>query len=122
MEQNNNREILTEFLTQSKNNQSLWALQDKESEDWVVLDSPNFDDAEVLPVWSSAELAKTHCVQEWQDFTPSEISLADWLDYWVDDLKEDDIVIGVNWAEEGDIVELEVVEFSKALATVLETA
>lgn len=118
MSDTNQREILAEFLAQSKTSQSVWALQDKESEDWVVLDSPNFENAEVMPVWSSKSLAETHCVQEWQAFTPSEISINDWLDYWLEDLKDDDIVVGVNWAEEGDIVELEVTDFSQALASV----
>ena len=119
MSETNQREILAEFLTQSTTAQSVWALQDKASEDWVVLDSPNFENAEVMPVWSTKELAQVHCVQEWQEFEPSEISITDWLDYWLEDLKEDDIVIGVNWAEEGEIVELEVTDFSQALASIV---
>ena len=118
MSDTNQREILAEFLTQAKTSQSLWALQDKDSEDWVVLDSPNFENAEVMPVWSSKALADVHCIQEWQDFVPSEISLADWLDYWVEDLQDDDVVVGVNWAEEGDIVELEVADFSQAVSSI----
>ena len=118
MSDTNQREILAEFLSQAKTSQSLWALQDKDSEDWVVLDSPNFENAEVMPVWSSKALADVHCIQEWQDFVPSEISLADWLDYWVEDLQDDDVVVGVNWAEEGDIVELEVADFSQAVSSI----
>jgi len=40
------------------------------------------------------------------------------LDYWVEDLQDDDVVVGVNWAEEGDIVELEVADFSQAVSSI----
>lgn len=113
-------ETLQQFIAQVKAEQTLWALQDSETEDWVVLDSVHFENAETMPLWSSAELAKVHCTEQWQDYQPAQISIADWLEYWVDDLKEDDVVVGLNW-QEGDnaeCYELELAEFTLALAEV----
>lgn len=53
-----------DFMAQVQATQTLWALQDQASEGWVVLDSINFENADVMPVWSSMELAKSHCVDD----------------------------------------------------------
>ena len=109
---------LKSFLEQVKDNQVLWALQDKSSEDWVVLDSINFENTEVMPLWSTQELAKNHCVEEWAEYLPVAITVADWMEYWVEDLLEDGVIIGLNWQENDECVELELPEFTQALAVV----
>ncbi|WP_297820892.1 DUF2750 domain-containing protein [uncultured Paraglaciecola sp.] len=105
-----------DFMAQVQVTQTLWALQDQASEGWVVLDSINFENADVMPVWSSMELAKSHCVDEWQDYVPMAITLADWLEFWVEDLAEDNVLIGVEWRDGGEYIELELVEFSQMVA------
>jgi len=109
---------LTALMADIKPTQVFWALQDKESEDWVVLDSVNYEKTEVMPLWSSESLATLHCSDEWQHYIPTEITLADWLEFWIEDLKEDNIVIGINWPVEGDCTEVELSEFSQALAEI----
>ncbi|NQZ83716.1 MAG: DUF2750 domain-containing protein [Colwellia sp.] len=109
---------LSAFMAETKTEQSFWALQDKTSEDWVVLDSVNFEQTEVMPIWSTESLAVKHCCDEWQDYVPAIITLAEWLEFWIEDLKEDNIVIGINWPVEGDCVEVELSEFSQALAEI----
>ncbi|WP_354624407.1 DUF2750 domain-containing protein [Psychromonas sp. MME2] len=110
--------ILSEFLTEIKPTQQLWALQDKESEDWVVLDSLHYQETEVMPLWSSAELAQQHCTEEWSAYLPAAISLAEWLEFWVADLVEDDIVIGINWLGEESDLEIDLDELTHALAEI----
>jgi hypothetical protein len=109
---------LTALMADIKPTQNFWALQDKASEDWVVLDSVNFEETEVMPVWSSESLAALHCCDEWQDYVPTVITLAEWLEFWIEDLKEDNVIIGINWPVEGDCVEVELSEFSQALAEI----
>ncbi|MFT5814575.1 MAG: hypothetical protein ACI9VT_002336 [Psychroserpens sp.] len=106
------------FSKQVKDTQTLWALQDKNSEDWVVLDSVNFENTEVMPLWSTENLAKSHCVQEWVDYIPAAITVADWMEFWVEDLLEDGVIIGLNWQEDEACFELELPEFTQALAEV----
>ncbi|AOW77986.1 hypothetical protein A3Q34_14735 [Colwellia sp. PAMC 20917] len=119
-----NSTILSTFLVDVKNNQSFWALQEKSAEDWVVLDSINFENTEVMPLWSSQELAQKHCVDEWQEYVPTKITLSDWLEFWLEDLSEDGVIVGINWQEEtsdtddNTYVELDLAEFSQALAEI----
>ena len=110
--------VLSTFINQIKETQILWALQDKSSEDWVVLDSVNFENTEVMPLWSTETLAKKHCVEEWADYVPAAISVADWMEFWVEDLLEDNVIIGLDWQEDADCFELELPEFTQALAEI----
>ncbi|ASP47321.1 DUF2750 domain-containing protein [Cognaticolwellia beringensis] len=109
---------LKSFLNQVKDTQTLWALQDKNSEDWVVLDSVNFENTEVMPLWSTEALAISHCVEEWADYKPAAIKIADWMEFWVEDLLEDGVIIGLDWQENEACFELELAEFTQALAEV----
>ncbi|MEH6452431.1 MAG: DUF2750 domain-containing protein [Psychromonas sp.] len=111
-------QILTSFIADVKPTQSFWALQDKESEDWVVLDSVNFDETEVMPLWSTPELALVHCTEEWSEYVPAEITLVDWLEFWVKDLVEDDVIIGLNWTGDDADIEVDLQEFTEALVEI----
>jgi hypothetical protein len=109
---------LETFLSAVKPTQKIWGLQDKTSDDWVILDSINFEKTDVMPIWSTQELAQQHCNDEWQDNVPCEIPLAEWFEFWVADLNEDGVIIGVNWHEGQDCLEMELAEFSLELAAV----
>lgn len=109
---------LKSFLNQIKENQIIWALQDKASEDWVVLDSINFEDTDVMPLWSTEALAQSHCIEEWAEYIPVAITVADWMEFWVEDLLEDGVIIGLDWQENEDCFELELAEFTQSLAAV----
>jgi hypothetical protein len=113
-----NNSTLKDFLAQVKSTQLLWALQDKVSEDWVVLDSITYENTEVMPLWSSAELAKQHCIEEWENYIPCEISLSDWLEFWIEDLNKDGVIVGVNWQGEDEYLEMELADFTQALAEI----
>jgi hypothetical protein len=120
---------LSTFLSDVKSTQSFWALQEKSGEDWVVLDSINFEETDVMPLWSTQTLAKLHCVDEWEGYVPTEITLSDWLEFWLEDLGEDGVIVGINWQEEAenssndsetpiDYLELDLAEFSQSLAEI----
>jgi len=113
---NDTNNVLTTFLAEAKPSQTLWALQDKASEDWVVLDSIAYENTEVMPLWSSAELAEKHCVEEWSNYIPCAISLADWFEFWLEDLNEDGVIVGVNWQDNDECLEMELADFTQALA------
>jgi hypothetical protein len=115
---NDENSTLKDFLAQVKPTQMLWALQDKTSEDWVVLDSIAYEDTEVMPFWSNADLAKLHCVEEWDNYTPCKISLSDWLEFWLEDLNQDGVIVGVNWQGDDEYLEMELAEFTQALAEI----
>jgi Protein of unknown function (DUF2750) len=83
------------FLSTVKPTQKTWGLQDKTNNDWAILDSINFEKTDVMPIWSTQELVQQHCNDEWQDYVPSEIPLADWFEFWVQDLNEDGVLSGL---------------------------
>ena len=113
----NNTTHFDTFIATVKLTQQLWALHDKASDGWVILDSINFEDTDVMPLWSSEKLAKSHCTDEWQGYAPVKISVADWLEFWVEDLAEDNVMIGVDW--QGDeYLEVELAEFSQKVAEI----
>lgn len=114
----NSTSVLALFVQSVKESQTIWALQDKASEDWVVLDSINFENTEVMPTWSSQALAQAHCIDEWKDYIPASISIAQWMEFWVEDLLEDGIIIGVDWDGIDSCVEVELPEFTQALAEI----
>lgn len=114
----NTLEALSLFSNDVKPTQTLWALQDTKSEDWVVLDSLQFEETEVMPIWSTKELAQVHCVEEWKDYTATAITLADWFEFWVDDLLEDNVVIGLNWGDEGNDLEVDLAELTQVLTEI----
>lgn len=114
----NTSTTLVHFLTEVKPTQILWALQDKSSEDWVVLDSPSFENTDVMPLWSSTELAQQHCIDEWSDYVPCKITLADWFEFWLEDLNEDNVIVGINWQDNDECLEMELSDFTQALAEI----
>ncbi|MGS2719985.1 DUF2750 domain-containing protein [Paraglaciecola aestuariivivens] len=110
---------INEIFQQVKSNQTLWALQDSATQGWVVVDSESFENTDLMPLWSDPSLAKQHCVDDWSNYEVSEIPLAEWLEYWVEDLAEDGVMIGLNWPLSGEQnSEMKLAEFSQQLAQI----
>lgn len=80
------------FIEQVRESGQVWGL--RYGEDWVVCRSAEFEDADVMPLWSAEEDARLHCVDEWADYEPEVIDLEEFLDIWINDLDEDDVLVG----------------------------
>lgn len=113
-----NSQALTLFLNDVKPTQMLWALQDKKSEDWVVLDSLQFEETEVMLLWSTQALAQANCIEEWKEYVATAITLADWFEFWVDDLLADNVVIGLNWGDNEADIEIDLAELTQSLTEI----
>lgn len=111
-------QIQSEFFNEVKATQMIWALHDKTSDGWVIVDSAQFEDTDTMLLWSRESLAKVHCTEEWQDYVPTQISVADWLEFWVEDLAEDNITIGIDWDESDSCEELDLATFSQQIAEI----
>ncbi|PHR90145.1 MAG: hypothetical protein COA76_00295 [Moritella sp.] len=110
--------IQTKFFADVKPSQQVWGLQDRTSEEWVVCDSVNFEDTDAMPLWSTEALARIHCCDEWKSYKPAAISVSDLLEFWIEDLNEDNVIIGLNWESEGECAELELAEFTQAVVDI----
>lgn len=105
------------FVDNSKASQTIWALQDPQTDDWVVCDSVEYSDTDVMPLWSNEAGANAYCTQEWQGYKAVAITVDDYLEHWVSDLNYDGVLVGLDWQVEQDFsVESDPIEVAKAFA------
>ncbi len=109
---------LITFVNQVEETQQFWGLAAQNGEDWVVCDSAQFKDTDVLPVWSSEADARNHCVDDWENYQPQLITLKEFMEFWVDYLNGDGVMVGVNWVLDGNCEEIDPIELAKELAEV----
>ncbi|MDF0534896.1 DUF2750 domain-containing protein [Shewanella yunxiaonensis] len=110
--------VVQSFLAKVSEFQQLWGLQDPDNEEWLVCDSAQFEEADVMPLWSEQALAQSHCNEDWAGFIPAAISVDEFLEYWVDDLNQDDVLVGIDWRSDDDCEEIEAFEIGQLLADV----
>ena len=56
------------FIEEVRESGQVWGL--RYGEDWVVCRSAEFEDADVMPLWSAEGDARLHCVDELADYEP----------------------------------------------------
>jgi hypothetical protein len=93
----------------------VWGLQSEEG--WVVVDSTEYEESEVMPFWSDETYAKNHCVGEWADFKPVAMDLEEFVEEWLAGMAEDGILVGPNWNDDLEGVEVEPEEVAEKLGT-----
>jgi hypothetical protein len=105
------------FINNTKLSQQIWGLKDPASDDWVVCDSLDFDETDVMPLWSEQTAAAAYCAEEWATYKPVAISVDDYLEFWVEDLNDDGVLLGLDWlAEEEAGIEVDPIDVAKAFA------
>lgn len=109
---------LSEFVDNIKDSQVLWGLMDKDGEGWVVCDSSIYEETDVMPLWSSEAKAAEHCSEEWATYRPAAIPLVEFLEYWVEDLNNDGVLVGVDWQANEECIELDPIDLAKQLAEI----
>ncbi len=109
-----NQANFAEFGNTINESERVWALQNSDG-DWVVCDSSEFENADVMPVWAKEEDAQKFCVDEWQDYQVASIPLDDFLEEWIGDLNEDGVLLGINWQLDEEGIELDAIKAAKLL-------
>lgn len=105
---------LVTFVEQVRLNDQVWALG-AEDGGVVVCESNQFETTDVLLVWDCEEKAQKQCKDEWHDYQPVAINLDEFLDEWVEDLNEDQALLGLNWNDNNVCVEIEPTGLARAL-------
>ena len=113
-----NSPVLASFIDNVKEQQAVWGLQDETGEGWVVCDSSEYEETDVMPLWSSEAKAKVHCTEEWQDYQPAPIPLEELLEYWIQDLHDDGVLVGIDWVAEQECLELDPITLAKSLVDI----
>lgn len=80
------------FVKKVADFEEVWSLRDNEG--WATL---GVDENEFFPVWPKKELADICISEEWKNYYSERIILEEFLDDWIDGLKEDKIRITVMW-------------------------
>lgn len=101
------------FVENIQESGQVWSLQTPEG--WVIVDSAEYEDTEVMPFWSEEAYAKQHCVGEWEDFRPTAISFEEFVEDWLAGMDEDGVLVGPNWNADLDGLEVEPIEILKLL-------
>lgn len=102
------------FIEDSLESGQVWGLQSEEG--WVVVDSTEFEDSEVMPFWSDEAFAKSHCVGEWAEFKPVAMDLEEFVEDWLAGMAEDGILVGPNWNDDLEGLEVEPDELAEKLS------
>ncbi|MCF2856893.1 DUF2750 domain-containing protein [Pseudoalteromonas sp. SMS1] len=103
------------FVTEVKQSEQVWALG-AEDGGFVIVESNQFEESDVLLLWADESAALAQCKDEWEEFKPIAISLDSLLDEWIEDLRDDNALIGINWNDDNVCVEIEPVSLARALA------
>ena len=94
------------FIAEIKQTGEVWGLCTDE-DDWAVCASSAYEDTDVMPFWSNKTLAQAQCVGEWAVFHAQAIPMEDFLNDWLPDMHEDDVLVGPNWDENLEGLEVE---------------
>ena len=101
------------FIAQAVENGSVWAL--RSSDGFAVSPSNEYDEAEVIPFWSSPEAARALATDEWDAYEAVEIPLAEFLETWMLGMQNEELLVGTNWDDEMAGTELEPIELAYVL-------
>lgn len=93
------------FVTEVKQTRQVWGLNSDEG--WATCPSAFFEETDVIPFWSNQAAAQVHCTEEWSNYKPEAISLDEFLTDWLPGMHEDDVMVGPNWDEELEGLEVE---------------
>ncbi|MDO6706829.1 DUF2750 domain-containing protein [Photobacterium sp. 1_MG-2023] len=100
------------FFTESKETQVVYGLCNEEG-DWLSVDSSEFEESEVMPFWSNEADATYHCVEEWAEFQATALPLDVFAQDWMVTLAEDGVLVGLNWNDRLEGVEMEPQDVAK---------
>ncbi len=94
------------FIAEIKKTGLVWGLC-TEDDDWAVCASSSYEETDVMPFWSDEAAAKAQCVGEWGIFKAQSIPLAEFIADWLPGMHEDDVLVGPNWTDDLEGLEVE---------------
>ncbi|TKB50483.1 DUF2750 domain-containing protein [Ferrimonas sediminicola] len=104
-------EAVKAFVTATFEGRGFWGLT--QGEEWVICDSAQFEESDVLPLWSTEAAAKAHCIDDWSHYQITFIPLEEFFEFWLNDLNEDGVLVGCDWPLDGDAHEMDAMELAK---------
>ncbi|GAA4343006.1 DUF2750 domain-containing protein [Flaviaesturariibacter amylovorans] len=96
---------------------TVWALSSDEG--FATSESDEYEDVEVLPFWSEEAAAAVLARDEWAEFKPASLPLAEFLEKWLPGMYSEDVVVGIDWDAEMTGTETEPLDLALAVAEAL---
>lgn len=113
----NFEENLQRFLTEAADCGCVWGLESDDG--WALAPSEKYSETEVMPFWSQPEFAQAHCQEEWQAYRVVPVSLEEFLEDWLPGMHEDVYLLGINWNQDLEGLEVEPLDLLKEFEQVL---
>ena len=100
------QENLDRLVVESLENGCIWGLKDSD-DSWALVGSSDSDSIDVMPFWSTQELAQALCTGDWNIYQPAAIEMEEFLDDWLPGMHADVLMVGINWNEDLEGQEME---------------
>ncbi|MFT7558156.1 MAG: hypothetical protein ACI93R_000048 [Flavobacteriales bacterium] len=93
------------FIVQSLAMGCIWGLESEEG--FALCPSVDNEEIDVMPLWSQPEFAKLHAKDEWEGYKVVPIAVEEFLDDWLPGMHGDTMLVGVNWNDALEGLEME---------------
>lgn len=101
------------FLPESAEQGCVWALEGDGG--FALCESEKYPQTEVMPFWSQREFAEIHADGDWADYKVVPVDLEEFMDDWLTGMHEDVLLVGINWNDELEGIELEPLDLLEQL-------
>lgn len=105
---------LSDFSQAVIENGELWVLS--VDDEFVVVDSIEFDNTDVMPIFSSQAKAQALCVEDWSHYQAVALDLETFFEEWLPNLDQDQVMVALDLDENLVGEELEPFKLAKQLA------
>jgi hypothetical protein len=85
-------------------------------DEYLVVDSVEYAETDVMPIFSTKEAALALCSDDWAEYQVAEVAVEDFFEQWLPELDKEGIMLGIDLDTELSGDEVEAFTFGKALA------
>ena len=110
----------SEFIKKVVARDEVWGLEGAEG--LAISSSMKNEEQDVIPFWSEEALAKAVAADDWANFKPSSMRVAEFLENWLTGMHNDELLVGINWDAELSGEELEPLLVALDLAREIEAS
>ena len=84
-----------QFINKAVTSNTVWGLSGEEG--WAVSSSHHDENIDIILFWSEEEGAKAVAKEDWSNYAPVPIPLAEFLENWLVGMHQNQVMAGTNW-------------------------